>query len=233
MAATVPIDALSTNETAPQVERLVVERAPTAAQRAAKGREKAESSRDIDDAKADLQLFEQSRHGDRYAFSLIFLKYWDVLVERATRELDVRAEAEEVVQDVFVNIFELGERASAGRSVRAYLLTAVKRAAWMRLRRRRIERRWQAAIARGTVSGLGPTASPSADERVRERECAMLVERTLAQLSPACQLAFRLSRTREIADVARDLDTTIDGVKSHIKRALAAIRKEVVLQLAD
>lgn len=229
MAATVPIDALSTNETAPQVER-VAERARAAEPRADRA---AASSYNIDDARTDLQLFEQSRHGDRYAFSLIFLKYWDLLVDRATRELDVRAEAEEVVQDVFVNILELGERASAGRSVRAYLLTAVKRAAWMRLRRRRIERRWEASIASGIASGLGPTASPSADERVREQECAMLVERTLAQLSPACQLAFRLSRTREISEVARDLDTTIDAVKSHIKRAFAAIRKEVVLRLSD
>lgn len=170
----------------------------------------------------DKLLFAGIRRHEERAFSDLFLRYWDELVGYGARWTETRAEAEEVVQELFVRLWERADALAMPDSVREYLRTAVRRAAWMSLRRRRSWQRSQPLL-----HWANPPV-PMADEALLMSECAERVERALQQLSPVGRRVFALTRTQSHADVASALGLSVDAVKSHVKRAFAAIRDVVV-----
>ena len=66
------------------------------------------------------------KEGDREAFAAIFHQYYKDLVLYAGTFISHQAEAEDVVQDFFVKLWTEREHISAVKSVKPFLLTAVK-----------------------------------------------------------------------------------------------------------
>jgi RNA polymerase sigma-70 factor (family 1) len=65
------------------------------------------------------------RKGDRSAFSVIYNQYWFLLYESAYKRLQDSDQAEDVVQDVLVALWDSRENLEV-QNLRAYLLTAVR-----------------------------------------------------------------------------------------------------------
>lgn len=66
------------------------------------------------------------RQGDREAFSILFEQFWKSLLSYAGKRLVLPQDAEEVVQEVFVNLWERRESLQINSSIDAYLHTAVR-----------------------------------------------------------------------------------------------------------
>src|SRR6478735_403641 len=109
------------------------------------------------------ELLSRLRNGDEDAYSTIFRDQYPGLVVNATRLLGERALAEEIAQDVMLELWRRRESLVLNGPVRAYLQQATRNRALNRLRQAR-------TAQRGEVYVRGPSASPSADSRTISTE---------------------------------------------------------------
>ncbi|HWC74639.1 MAG TPA: sigma-70 family RNA polymerase sigma factor, partial [Gemmatimonadales bacterium] len=134
-----------------------------------------------------------------------------------------RETAEELVQDVFVRLWE---RHEAIAEVRAYLFRAVRNAALTWLRHHRIERRLELAPEDGAPPGMGAPVRP-ADATVESAELRAAVRRAVAGLPEPYRevLTLRTQHQLSYPEIAAVLDIPLKTVETRVTRAFKALRE--------
>jgi RNA polymerase sigma-70 factor (ECF subfamily) len=162
------------------------------------------------------------------ALAELYDRFAPTLLALARRVLDNHADAEEVLQEVFVQVWNRGERYDPARSsVSTWLVLIARSRAIDRLRSRRVVERTHEATAHAAVdaSGLGePHTSPEAFENVFIHERHERVRREMAAL-PAEQrqvleMAFYQGLTQ--SEIAAQAGLPLGTVKT---RTLLAMKK--------
>jgi RNA polymerase sigma-70 factor, ECF subfamily len=169
----------------------------------------------------ESEWVEAIRAGDAAAFEAMFHQYHAPLCSFAYRYLGARDLAEEMVQEVFLCIWERRASWEVRTSVRSYLLTAVRNAALSYLRHERVVRRWGSEIRDVQV----PAASPEVG--ALEAETIAAVRQAIGRLPDRCRLVFTLHREQGLTygEVAEVLGISPRTVEVQIGRALKALRK--------
>jgi RNA polymerase sigma-70 factor (ECF subfamily) len=169
------------------------------------------------------------RANDHVAFKALYDRYADHMLAFAYSSLQSRDEAQDVVQDVFLNIWKNRARWELSTSLRAYLMRAVFNQAAMRRRHLRVE-----LTAQETSPGDTDTLSEwahrtSADEGLKEGELADALKRAVATLSPRAQQAYRLLREQHLsyAEAAQVMGITPHTLEQHLMKALKTLRTEL------
>ena len=170
----------------------------------------------------DHELLVRLCTGDSVAFESVFLRYFGELVSFARSYVQSRDVAEDVVQDVFVRLWERRTTVQLRSGLAQYLYGAVRHKALDTLKHDRIAARWEAqesqALQRHAAANEGVS-------RVETDELAAIVLRVMATLPARCQEVFRLSRYKRLTqrDIAETLGITVNTVNVHLGRALRAI----------
>ncbi len=162
------------------------------------------------------------RAGDGPAFEALFHAYHAPLCAFAYRLVGVRDLAEEIVQEVFLYVWERRETWDVRTSVKSYLFTAVRNAAMSYLRHERVVRQREAE----TVD-LFVRPAAAADGRVRTAELVAAVQRAVGRLPERCRLIFTLHREQGLtySEIAEVLEISPKTVEVQMGRALKALRK--------
>ena len=174
---------------------------------------------------SDRELLDRLRRGDRDAFDTIFRTWYGPLVGAAESMLRERAVAEEIVQDVMLELWRRRETLAAEGSPQAYLFQATRNRALNHLRHLKVQRR-------GEPYATGPSsAPPAADARLAEEEIDAAVRQALGELPERTREIFELSRVHGLkyAEIARALDISVKTVEAQMGKALRIMRE----QLAD
>jgi RNA polymerase sigma-70 factor, ECF subfamily len=165
------------------------------------------------------------------ALAELYDRFAPTLLALARRVLDNHADAEEVLQEVFVQVWNRGERYDPARSsVSTWLVLIARSRAIDRLRSRRVverthEAQAQAAVGASGTSGVAePHTSPEALENVFIHERHERVRREMASL-PAEQrqvleMAFYQGLTQ--SEIAAKAGLPLGTVKT---RTLLAMKK--------
>src|SRR5690606_24324803 len=74
----------------------------------------------------DPELFDLLKSSDEAAFKEIYERYFDVLYVHAYKRLNSSEEAQDIVQEIFMSLWEKRGRLVLSRSLPAYLFTAVR-----------------------------------------------------------------------------------------------------------
>lgn len=77
--------------------------------------------------KEDAAIFAALKEGDKVALSTLFNSYYDQLFHYGQRIAHSDAIVEEAIQELFVYLFEAGERLGDVVNVKGYLFTAIRR----------------------------------------------------------------------------------------------------------
>ena len=179
------------------------------------------------EAESTRVLFGRLRQGDTAAFDAIFRQWYATLVGVAQGILRDRALAEEVVQDVMLELWRRREELVIGDSPRAYLLRATRNRALNHLRHLRVEQR-------GAVYAAGPTeAAPQGASVVVEDELGAALSAAVADLPARCREVFELSRVQGLsyAEIARALDISVKTVENQMGKALRVLRTRLAAWL--
>ena len=88
------------------------------------------------------QLAMRIKLGDEQAFELFFRKYNIRLCAFANKFLDDPEEAQEIVQDMFVKIWEGRDEIDPENSLKSYVFKTVQNLSINRLRRKKVESRY-------------------------------------------------------------------------------------------
>jgi RNA polymerase sigma-70 factor (ECF subfamily) len=144
----------------------------------------------------------------------------------AERVLGCRETAAEVVQDVFLRLWQNRASVSIKGSVGGYLARAVKNRALDLAKRRRIESRWlereTADVQHAECDRVLAEARPGDGPDDRARRLGLALERL-----PARQREVMLLRWRDdlaYAEIARRLGVSAKTVENQVGRGLKALR---------
>src|SRR3954469_8614135 len=158
----------------------------------------------------ERELLDRLRRGDESAYDSIFRQWYAPLVAMTAALLRDRGPAEEVVQDVLLELWRRRESLTLEQSLRAYLFQASRNRALNYLRRLRVESRGEPVIAAAM-----PTPE-QADSEVREDELRVAIEKAIAGLPARCREVFELSRIqgRKYSEIAAELGISVKTVEA-------------------
>ena len=174
-------------------------------------------------ANSDKLLWDNISTGDHQSFRLLFDRYWEPFFQYAYKVLQNREEAEEVVQEFFIHLWNKREELPALQSVTAYLFTALKNRLLNHLAKKR-HRTTGLEQVRDGESQFSATEHP-------ERKNTEILIRSLARSLPEkMQQAYILHQFRglsiaEIALATGNSEQTIrNQVNSAVKKLSVAYR---------
>jgi RNA polymerase sigma-70 factor, ECF subfamily len=167
-------------------------------------------------------LVELARHGDREAFRRLVATCQSRIFTVALRLTGQRADAEELAQDVFVQLHAALVQIVDAEHLQKWLLRAIYHRSIDRLRQR--ERQGQKLpleVLNNTPEGQTPEsgADPLAASRLYQ---------LLLQLQPDARAVVLLRYQDDLdqADIAAVLEMPLNTVKSHLRRSLQWLREQ-------
>ena len=171
----------------------------------------------------DRELLARLRGGDESAFDAIFRAWYAPLVRMAEGMLRDRAVAEEVVQDVMLELWRRRETLAPDGSPQAYLFQATRNRALNHLRHLRVAERGE------TNAAAELTMPASADRAVAEGEIESAVRDAIRALPPRCREVFELSRMHGLkyAEIAQTLGVSVKAVEAQMGKALRTLRERL------
>lgn len=167
------------------------------------------------------------RRGDRTAFEALFRAHYEALCRFAIRYVDSIEVAEDLVQDVFFDLWKRRRAWQPEQSARAFLYGAVRNQGLK-------HRRW--ADVRENVQGheaLADVAGPQDPARtVADRESLEVARKAISELPPRRRIVFLLSRRHGLtyAEIATALNISVKTVETQMGRALKALRDQFSAQ---
>jgi RNA polymerase sigma-70 factor (ECF subfamily) len=167
------------------------------------------------------------RAGDEGAFDAIFRAHYPHLVRMAESVVRERALAEEIAQDVMLELWRRRESLNVEQTFRAYLIRATRNRALNHIRHQRIVAR-EAALA-----ALESPSSPSAEEDLLGVELERAVRDAIDGLSENCREVFQLSRVNGLkyAEIASTLEISVKTVEKRMGQALSELRDSLAAWL--
>jgi RNA polymerase sigma-70 factor, ECF subfamily len=172
---------------------------------------------------------ERIRAGDEQAFESLFKSYYRTLCTFTDGYVRSRETAEELVQTVFLRLWEKRESWEPVASVRAYLFAACRNQALDHLKHRRVVDR-VALAARGSESEELVQRQPARpDEVMYARELAEAFRLAIGQLPERCRAVVILRWEQHLSnlEIARALGISVKGVEAHVTRALGLLRERL------
>lgn len=165
------------------------------------------------------------RRSDREAFECLFYALHDALYRYAVSIAGEEATAGDIVQEVFVQLWERRGTLDPERSLRALLFRMVRNRAYNHERDRR--RRAKLLREEGEVIANGRPEAP--DGRVRAKHLDGLLRQWIEALPERQREALLLSRYEGLSheEIAQVMDISPRTVNNHLVRALKTLRGEV------
>lgn len=169
------------------------------------------------------------RAGDHGAFKALYDRYADMMFAFAYSSLRSRDEAQDVVHDVFLNIWKNRARFELSTSMRSYVMRAVFNKVATLKRHLRVELTAQETVLREEDT-LGEWAHRTAsDEPLNAKELAQALERAVSKLPPRAQQGYRLVREQHMTyvEAAHVMGISTHTLELHVMKALKSLREQL------
>lgn len=177
-----------------------------------------------------MVLLHRVRAADPAALDELLQKYWAPLMAYAARLLSAEGDAQDVVQEVFIRLWNRRALLVSTSAVRPLLYSIARNIAFNERRRRLVREQWVLASER---TGLPGTPTPL--QRTIEGELQSAMERAVGNLPPRRREAFVLvclhdMSHREVADV---MGISPQTVANQVSSAFAELRQALGLYLDE
>ena len=168
----------------------------------------------------DRELLDAIKRDDHAAFEVLFNRYWEYLFSIIYRRLNNKEETEDIVQDIFIYIWNSRASLSVRTGLEPYLFTAAKNQLFTLYRRNKLKLANQEQFKYRTGS------SAQADALVLFKEVDRLVTDELERMPDNVRRCFILSREegKSIREIAAELMLSEKTVKNNISDALKRLR---------
>ena len=167
--------------------------------------------------------------GDQHAFRQVYFYFYRRLYQFALAMVKVRESSEEIVEDVFVRIWQHRADLPAIQNLRVYLYTATRNTSLNYLSKKARES-LTGPIDHGHVEISGPAINP--EQILLTAEMYRKVQAAVEGLPPRCKIIFKLVREdglryKEIAGILNISVNTIDAQMAiAVKKIATALRPE-------
>jgi len=176
-----------------------------------------------ENAYSDLELFRRIADGDERAFTGLYLRYTAKLLAHITRLLDSEDWAEEIVQDIFVKLWEIRRDLGKINQPQAYLYRMASNRVLDHLKHRAVEAKMQYWLALNADNKSGAGIENEFDFKASSN----LVNEAIGQLTDQKQIIYRLKHEKGYSyeQIAGKLNLSKNTVRNHLVDALQFIRR--------
>ena len=185
------------------------------------------------DQDLEIELLRRGGDGDRRSFGVLYDRFSAVLFSAALQVLNDQREAEDVLQDVFIQIWDKAKlyNPTRGKPL-TWAMTLARNKAIDRLRSAQRRYRLQDQVEKETKVTNQVALKDSADE-VDALEKSRIVRAAVLQLSKeqrkAIELAFFSGLTQN--EIAQELNQPLGTVKARIRRGMLKLKEIVTPRL--
>lgn len=158
---------------------------------------------------------------DRNAFAELYDRYWKPLINMAGKRLPYLQLAEEIVQDVFVDLYIRRKNIRVESSLEAYLKTATKYQIYKAYRAQLVHEGYVSTMI--TAGHIQPSKPDTMLEAKQLRE---EIYQVTEKMPETCRQVFLLSRFEKLSnqEIAKELDISVAMVRKHITKAMNMMR---------
>ncbi|HEX8019161.1 RNA polymerase sigma-70 factor [Mucilaginibacter sp.] len=169
----------------------------------------------------DAELWNAVRRDDELAFTALFERYWVRLYKLAKNYLKNQETSEELVHDIFLNIWNRRGTLEID-SLQAFLLTAARYQVYNRMRAAKP----MMLILGDTLPANEPFQNNEGEEHLIEQELQQELQQYLVQLPKRCQEIFYMSRVKNLSnqEIADSFGVSKRTVENQITTALKHLR---------
>lgn len=153
---------------------------------------------------------------------MVFRDYYKPLVRYGNTFLKDSDEAEDVVQQVFVSLWEKRARLDIHTSMRAMLYKAVQNACLNKIKQVKVRNAYAEDLKAATIPG--EVSDPVQVSELNER-----IQQALESMPEQCGRIFKMSRFEQLRyqEIADQLGLSVKTVENQMGKALKIVREEL------
>lgn len=169
---------------------------------------------------------------DEGSYKKLFYHFYPVLLSFCTAILNNKEDAEEVVSEVMLKVWTMGEDLMRVDNLTVYLFTAARNKAYDVLRKKK---RTIATISITDTIGENMIDKNSPEQEYTRGELEAFIGRTIRALPTQSQLVFRLVKEQGLPykQVTEVLGISLNTAETHMRLALKKIRTALDDYLAE
>lgn len=166
-----------------------------------------------------LKLIKES--SDKFAFEELYNRYWKKLLFLAEAKLNSQAEAEEVLQNVFLSLWMRRDSLELSHSFHTYISSAVKYQVFAQLGKRKNEKVFVPA-----TEELSQQSANTTEDWLDFEESRSRIDALIQLLPEKTRQVFMLSRHNGCSqkEISEQLNISIKTVETHMTKALKILR---------
>jgi len=173
----------------------------------------------------DEALLSLVADGDKEAFTMLYRRYWQLLFTMAAGALRCKTDAADLVQDIFLSIWNRRSELCVTGSLAAYLQTSVRYRV-IKYVEKNINRRDYLLLLTEMLVSYQP---PDAESQIQIKELQGVIQSAVDQMPHKMREVYQLSRQQHLShrEIADRLGISDETVKKHIQHALQLIKTAI------
>lgn len=164
--------------------------------------------------------------GENAAFDILYKRYVVELVKTAAQKTNCVETSKELVQDIFLYVFQHPDKIDPDNSFKGYLFTALRNKVYNYYRQLAVRQKHeqQLILDRKSILQSDPAGS------LQHKELIELVNHHVNELPEKCRTVFILSREEQLShkEIADRMNISVNTVEQHMRKALNRLRTSLV-----
>ncbi|MBN2485995.1 MAG: RNA polymerase sigma-70 factor [Bacteroidales bacterium] len=174
------------------------------------------------DKENQLNLTEKLKNGDKNAFNDIFAAYWKEFYLFALKATNSPSEAEDLVQDSFIDLWIKREQIAICTSVKQYIFGIIKNKLYDKIRRERLFVQYAQRI----IHDLQKISWATPEQKYVLIENQQILNKKIDLLPERCREIFILNKFEDLSinEIAEKLKLSKQTVKNQLTNAVNLIK---------
>ncbi|MDO3627510.1 RNA polymerase sigma-70 factor [Mucilaginibacter sp. BT774] len=170
---------------------------------------------------SDDDLIRLLRQDDISAFTAIHSRYYGVLYLHAYKRLSDRDTVKDILQELFIYLWDQRRSIEIKGTLQAYLCTAIRNKVLNVFKHEKVKSNYITSFI-----NFEETCHSTTDENLRNKELIALVNAEVSTLPPKMRLVFELSRDSNLShnEIAEKLEISPLTVRKQVNNSLKILR---------
>jgi RNA polymerase sigma-70 factor (ECF subfamily) len=172
-------------------------------------------------------VFAEIQSGTDDSFEYLFFKYYAELCRYANTMVKNKSEAEEIIQDTFVKLWERRSEITIETSIKSYLYKSVHNQCLNYFDRCKVRDEYSTNYLLENKDMISPVSPEYPIANLLSRELDGLINKAISDLPEQCRNVFVSVRRKEMSysEAAESLGISVNTVKTQLQRAVAKLRE--------
>lgn len=159
--------------------------------------------------------------GNNKAFRKIFDIYRNDVYAYSLSLLKTKVLAEEIVQDVFLKVWQHRDRLNPDLSFKSYLFTITRNLTFNLINKVANNRKLKEEVFYKSQKSYSPI-----EDEIANKDYEIIKNKAIEQLPPKCKVIFQMSRNQGMSyeEISKVLNISVSTVKGQMSKSLATIR---------